>query len=443
MGFSLVPAWAQRKTNQYAPPIPLQNSPWLVKILKKYPEYFSDILEDPNRYRVQIIFTQINRDKKNQAYVRHHTFNLDTTLFFYPASMVKLPVAALALEKVNELQKAGYPIGEYTPMKTIPVQPCEKFRYNDPTSPTGYAHIAHYIKKIFLVSDNEAYDRLYEFVTPCEINTKLHQKGYTSATIVNRYYQRCQEKGSYSTPTIQFLQGDKVVYEQPSHLCETLFVHRARNAIVGKAHRNQQGKIVQGGMNFSNANFISLKDLHTMLMALMIPGLVPDSQRFQLYPWQYRMLHKFMSMYPYESRYPNYQNVHPTLVKYIYYGGSGNSLQQVDTSIRIFNKVGMSYGFLTDCAYIIDFQYHVEFFLSATIFVDRRGILNDGIYDYYSEGFPFFRHLGEVLLKLERSRRKPRKPNLTFYIHRYWDDNEIFSRERYEEWLGSLKQKRK
>lgn len=432
-------AWTQQRTRQYAFSIPTQNSKLLEKVLRKYPEYFEEILKHPDRYRVQIIFTQINRDKRNRAYVKHHTFNLDTTLFFYPASMVKLPVAALALEKVNELQKVGYSIDEYTPMKTIPVQSCEKARFLDPSSPTGYAHIAHYIKKIFLVSDNEAYDRLFEFVTPCEINRKLHQKGYKSVAIVNRYYQKCGVKGDRITPIIQFVRDGEVIYEQASTFCDTPFVHHAREAIVGKAHRNSQGRIVPGGFNFTYANFISLADLHKILMALMIPSLVPDSQRFHLYPWQYRMLHKFMSMYPFESRYPNYQDRHPSLVKYLLYGGSGNTSRYVDTTIRIFNKVGMSFGFLTDCAYIIDFKYNVEFFLSATIFVDRGGVLNDGMYDYYSEGFPFFRNLGQVLLELERHRRKPRKPDFTFYKHHYWNDEEVFSRENYLQWLRSLK----
>jgi hypothetical protein len=35
--------------------------------------------------------------------------------------------------------------------------------YNDPTTPDGKPTIEHYIKKILMVSDNDAYNRLYEF----------------------------------------------------------------------------------------------------------------------------------------------------------------------------------------------------------------------------------------------------------------------------------------
>ena len=36
--------------------------------------------------------------------------------------------------------------------------------YNDPTTPDGRPTIAHYMKKIFLVSDNDAFNRLYQFL---------------------------------------------------------------------------------------------------------------------------------------------------------------------------------------------------------------------------------------------------------------------------------------
>ncbi len=36
--------------------------------------------------------------------------------------------------------------------------------YNDPTTEDGRPTVAHYIKKILLVSDNDAFNRLYEFL---------------------------------------------------------------------------------------------------------------------------------------------------------------------------------------------------------------------------------------------------------------------------------------
>ena len=47
----------------------------------------------------------------------------------------------------------------------------------------GRPTIAHYIKKILLVSDNDAFNRLYEFLGQQYINTTLHQMGYTEVQI--------------------------------------------------------------------------------------------------------------------------------------------------------------------------------------------------------------------------------------------------------------------
>jgi len=51
-------------------------------------------------------------------------------------------------------------------------------------------------------------------------------------------------------------------------------------------------------------------------------------------------------------------------------------------NIRIFNKVGQAYGFMTDCSYVVDTLNKVEFFLSCSMYLNADGILNDGIYEY-------------------------------------------------------------
>jgi hypothetical protein len=48
----------------------------------------------------------------------------------------------------------------------------------------------------------------------------------------------------------------------------------------------------------------------------------------------------------------------------------------------------------------------VEFLLSATISCNRDGIYNDDKYDYDDLGYPFMKHLGEVILKYEQERPK-------------------------------------
>jgi hypothetical protein len=97
----------------------------------------------------------------------------------------------------------------------------------------------------------------------------------------------------------------------------------------------------------------------------------------------------------------------------------GSEKTKPDSSIRIFNKVGDAYGFLTDIAYIVDFKNNVEFMLSATILCNNDGIFNDDTYDYDGIGFPFMKNLGKTIFQYELGRKKPFTPDLTKFKFDY------------------------
>ncbi|MFN2459033.1 MAG: hypothetical protein ABR502_12600, partial [Chitinophagaceae bacterium] len=127
----------------------------------------------------------------------------------------------------------------------------------------------------------------------------------------------------------------------------------------------------------------------------------------------YKLLHKYMSMMPRESLFPQYDSTYnDAYVKFLLYGGSGE-IQNSD--IRIFNKVGDAYGFLTDVAYVVDYKNKVEFFLSATIYCNTDEIFNDDKYDYEAIGFPFMKNLGQVIYNYELQRQKKNVPDLSAF----------------------------
>jgi hypothetical protein len=61
------------------------------------------VLAKPETFRYQIIYTQINRDKYGVLNFTNYKLNVDPASYFNPASMVKMPLAFLSLEKLNEL----------------------------------------------------------------------------------------------------------------------------------------------------------------------------------------------------------------------------------------------------------------------------------------------------------------------------------------------------
>jgi hypothetical protein len=67
---------------------------------------FQSVIQHPEIYRYQIIYTQINRDKNNTPSFTNYYFRYDSLQYFNPASTVKMPLAFLSLEKI-EWAKAG------------------------------------------------------------------------------------------------------------------------------------------------------------------------------------------------------------------------------------------------------------------------------------------------------------------------------------------------
>jgi hypothetical protein len=119
-----------------------------------------------------------------------------------------------------------------------------------------------------------------------------------------------------------------------------------------------------------------------------------------------------MSMKPGDSRFPRYDSSYNgAYSKFLLYGGKGD----IDPSIRIFNKEGDAYGFLTDVAYVVDFKNNIEFFLSATIYCNSDEIFNDDRYDYEAVGLPFMKNLGQAIYQYELQRKRNRIPDLSTF----------------------------
>ncbi|MEO5683319.1 MAG: serine hydrolase [Chitinophagaceae bacterium] len=145
-------AYGQQKTDK-----------WLEQLLRSQASpLLLQVLDNPDTFRYQLIYTQINRDKNNRPHCKNYYLHLDKNQYFNPASTVKLPVALCALEKLQDLQVPGLDMN--TPMFTDSSYSGQRRVYSDSLSENGLPSIAQYIREIFLVSDNDAYNRLYEFV---------------------------------------------------------------------------------------------------------------------------------------------------------------------------------------------------------------------------------------------------------------------------------------
>ena len=388
----------------------------LDSLLKSHPEYFASILKKKEELNVQVIYTQINRDANNNPLFTDYTFNVDNQKYFYPASTVKMPIALLALQKLNELNISG--LDRTTSMITDSSYFGEQKVLTDPLSVDGKPGIEQYIKEIFLLSDNNAFNRLYEFLGQEYINTQLHNKGYSNAEILHRLSVPLSEEQNRHTNAVAFYDtASNIVYQQGAQYNSKTYSNK--DLRLGKGYY-KNGTLVKEPFDFSKKNRLTLPDLHAILRSVIFPGSVSVKQRFNLSEADYNFLHKSMSTLPRESKSPVYDTADywDAYVKFLLYGSEKGTLPE---HIRIFNKVGDAYGFLTDVAYIVDFKTNTEFMLSTTILCNSDGIFNDDHYDYEEVGFPFMKHLGEVIYQYELNRKKTYLPDLGKFKFDYND----------------------
>jgi hypothetical protein len=404
------------------PPPPAPSKPvvmaktdaFLEDLLGKHPEYFGNILRNRDSFRVQVIYTRIDRQQNNKPLFTNYYFNVNPEQYFYPASTVKMPTALLALQRLNEMRIPG--LDRNSTMLTGASYSGQNEVFNDPTTPDGRPTIAHYVKKIFLVSDNDAFNRLYEFLGQDYINRRLQGMGYEKTEIIHRLERALSEDENRHTNPVSFYQGDgNTLYTQPMQFNDKPY--QQRNDWLGEGYYKGD-KIVKGPMDFSKKNRMVLEDMHNIVKSILFPNEVDAKQRFNISPDDHQMVLKYMSQYPGETSFPAYPapDYWDSYCKFLYWGSEKGELPK---SIRIFNKVGDAYGFLTDAAYIVDFEKKIEFMVSATIYCNSDGILNDSKYDYDSVGFPFMKHLGRVLYDYEVNRPRAVVPDLSAFRIKY------------------------
>jgi len=394
-------------------PVENKEDAFFIDMFKKYPGMMDSILAHRKEWKVQIIYTQINRNANGIPSFTHHYFNQKNEGYFYPASTVKFPVALLALEKLNDLNING--LDKNAAMITEAAYSGQTPVYNDPNTSNGKPSIAQYIKKILLVSDNDAYNRLYEFLGQEHINAALHKKGYKNVQLLHRLsIFLSEDENRHSNPVSFFDNSNRLLYSQP--MLYNRKVYAKRNDVLGKAFYSN-GNLVNEPMNFSTKNNIALADLHQVLLSLVFPNAVSASQRFNLTDVDRRFVLQYMSQLPSESVYPTYDSsYYDAYVKFILFGSEKGSLPK---NIRIFNKVGNAYGQLTDVAYIVDFEKKLEFMVSATIYCNSDETLNDDKYDYDNIGYPFMKNLGKILYDYEVKRKRNFLPDLSSLIFTY------------------------
>ena len=372
------------------------------------------VLASPNTYRLQLVYTQIDRDQNGIPRFTNHTLYADADYYFNPASMVKMPLAFLAIEKLYELNQPG--VNKYTTMQFDSNYQRQVAMYADSSAQNKKPSIAHFVKRAFLISENDPYNRLYQFMGQGPTNQKLLAKGYTSSKITKQFMGYTDDQNRH-TNGINFVddKGLPILKLAPQYNKDSF--QFGAPILIGDAHWNSKDEVVKAPFDFTRHNNISLVDMQKMLQSIIFPASVPKQNRFNMTEADRLFLLQYLSQYPSETNYPKYDSAHfyDSYVKFFFQ----DSTHSMPKHIRVFNKVGWAYGFLTDVSYVLDTKNNIDYMLSATLYVNSDGVVNDSKYDEETVGFPFLNKIGTAFYEYELKRPRKYQPKLINQVKQY------------------------
>jgi len=153
-------------------------------------------------------------------------------------------------------------------------------------------------------------------------------------------------------------------------------------------------RLISTPKDFSQKNYLPITSLHNMMKQFIFGELYPTNMQFQVSKEDRLFLLESMSLLPSEAGYTT-DDYYDGYVKFLVFG---DTKEDIPDTIEIRNKVGYAYGYLTDCAYIINKKTKKEYIITATIHVNENGIYNDDTYEYDDIGIPFLAELGRQLV---------------------------------------------
>ena len=331
------------------------------------------VMDNAKQHEIQIIYTQITRDKKGDVSFKDYTYNLDADTYFYPASSIKLPIAILALEKLNTIANTSV----NTEYQIDGIK--EKLNFSDE------------ISKVFAVSDNVASTNLFEFIGFDYINQKMKEKGLSPFRMSHRLSSNDPSNPFVKSTTI--FKDDNSVEIFPAKVNQSPIPLNLNGITKGIGYINGEDKLVDQPFDFSKRNYYPLETLHNTLKRIVFPEAFKEEERVKITEKDREFILFSMQNLPKNAGF-DAKEYYDGYCKFFMFG---DTKENIPSNIKIYNKVGNAYGTMIDCAYIVDEVNKVEFMLSATIIANKNGVFNDNDYEYDSISLPFLAELGRQL----------------------------------------------
>jgi len=362
-----------------------QNNPILAILKKDNSLLIKDLVDNPKKYKLKICYSN-----------QHNTFQYRTNIqeYFFPASTAKLIFALCAAEVLSAHQ--------------IPLS--AKFCYRRDSSKAltdsvfwnNSPTIASVFYKALTVSDNKAANLLYDIANLDFIQWRMKEWNMIQS-IVSQRFSRVETLKNRIHPAILFLDTAKQNIATLDSVVVPAYCTKYNkiNCLVGKYHE-ENGRKIKKPYNFVLDNYVDLGEIHHLLIQLMADS---TNKVIKLNSEYKHLIVNSLGLYPSECTNVNFkkeEGYYDHCRKYLLLGTEDTPK---DSCLRIYNKVGLAYGFLTDVAFIKNDCDSVSFFLSVSLYVNADNVVNDGKYDY-EKGMKMMKRIGELFYEEEKNKHK-------------------------------------
>jgi hypothetical protein len=215
------------------------------------------------------------------------------------------------------------------------------------------------VERALVVSDNDANNRLFELVGRDELAERMARVGLVSSRIAHRL----GDSSDAPPPAFEWLSANRetVYVAQRTGFEPPEGVHDA-DALVGSAHVDETGRVIAGPMDFSGKNRVTLRELQDLLVMMVRPDLasgpVPllaKDDRAALLGGRFRRTIDELN-----------KALHLAIAAAV-----------PDDRVRVLGKGGRALGFEIENSYAVDETTGRSFFVSAVIYANENGTLND------------------------------------------------------------------
>ena len=336
------------------------------------------VMNQPDLYELQMQLQLPEALIRNAGdTVSHFSLDFSQEQYFYPASTIKLPVAVLAAEWIDNQAE----LNVITPYRIE----------GDTTSHS----VAQDLIEIFTISDNQAYNRLYDMLGRDYINRRMAELDFVPFRLAHRLSVNGAsdpEHPEFTFETDKGIKSHRAPKDRPIESLDLPGIEKGKGFI-------EQGRLVNSPMNFSQKNHLPLSTLMAFMRALYPMDCEICPKTFQWNDNTQALVKTLMSTVPrkqgyVESDYPD---------GYVKFFFIGDGHQRLEDNLRMHNKVGYAYGTLTDVALIIDTKNKIHYLLGASLLVNKNQIFNDNVYEYDDIGLPFLakasRAIHEILVE--------------------------------------------